>query len=433
VKVKTDCPDIGGFIVFFDEDLTSIGSVTRCGWGVARFTAAVVSGDGRSIFIGGEAGVNFASIGQSIQNLHGTGGGTFLAKLSGEGQIEWLTMLGPTGRVARVWFDRKGNAYPMVESDGQSYVFAVTPTGRAKQIFEMKGVGRVGVRTIDPVDGGIYWGGDRNTNTGREPWRQPYFYKFDQQGNKLWKLWEWSSKGLRDGKTPGQGLVSDSAARSAAIAPNGDILVGGWSDGGNSVFTRQPADLAEAAPKAATGMSPWGMKGANSLSYVMRIDPETFEQKAWTYWIGYIPEGFMGGKGGWPNGANVERIEVLGSNEIAICGGAATGNVPTPNAFFLRPKSYEGKYGGRYVAVLRPDMSNVTFSSYLPGYDEVGITPSRQGLLVFGRSRKDDGRAETRATPPVGARAAQSRFAGDQDAHIILLRSPDSLSKETLP
>ena len=36
---------------------------------------------------------------------------------------------------------------------------------------------------VSPKDGSLYWGGDRNTSTGREPYRQPFLHCFDGDGN----------------------------------------------------------------------------------------------------------------------------------------------------------------------------------------------------------------------------------------------------------
>ena len=80
------------------------------------------------------------------------------------------------------------------------------------------------------------------------------------------------------------------------------------------------------------------------------------------------------------------------------------------------------KHGGLYVAVFRPDFSNLMFSSYLPGYEEAVLCPVGGGLLVCGRTKGDDGGIPPTASPAV--RPVQPVFGGGMDAHAILLRLP---------
>jgi len=421
--------DMAGMIVCFDSELQKVKQVIRLDWGVGRFDDGAVTYDGKQIYVAGTAGRSFDTIKRSGVKVAGTvrEGDGFFMKLDSNGKVLGVVMINAgdlNGTPRKLIVDRKDNAYIELVGEELLYMCQVEPGGRVTKLHEKKGdrkgFGRVGYRAVDPHDGGVLFGGDRNTNTGREPWRQPYLYKYDEKGEKVWSLWEWNSRLVGSDKYR---LVSDSAARCASYAPNGDLLVGGWSDGGNSVFHRQPKDLDSATGKPATGMSTWGMKNANSIAWVMRIDNKTLKMKAWTYWVCYIPEGFAGGKGNWPNFASIEKISFLPGESITICGGAATGLVPTPNAFRHRPKGDPGKYGGKYVAVFRPDLSNVTFSSYLPGYVDVNIGPSRDGVVIVGQTEKDDGTAKP-VSPPIHPRAAQKTFGGAYDAHIVLMKNP---------
>lgn len=80
------------------------------------------------------------------------------------------------------------------------------------------------------------------------------------------------------------------------------------------------------------------------------------------------------------------------------------------------------KHSGLYVAVFRPDFSNLMFSSYLPGYEEAALCPVSGGLLVCGRTKGNDGGNPSTGSPAF--RAVQPAFGGDRDAHAILLRLP---------
>jgi hypothetical protein len=198
----------------------------------------------------------------------------------------------------------------------------------------------------------------------------------------------------------------------------------GWSDGGNSVFTRQPKDLTRGAGQSTGPFTTYGMKSANSLAYLLRIDPKTFEQRSWSYWMAYVPDNFSDAKfRGAPNGVGIDDLKVLPDRRIALTGGAATGLISTPNAFYRHTSP--NKYGGLYAAVLNADFSGLLFSSYLPGYATSAIAPAHKGLVIVGTTRKDDGRTDQPPTPPPVLRPLQKEFAGGEfDGHIILLHSP---------
>lgn len=425
VVINHASPDQAGFVVWYDADFTGVRRVVRLDWGVGRFSSAAVTPDGKSIYILGVAGPAFSTLKGACEMI-GSGDGAFVMKMSADGKPQWASTVGTSGTPDRVWIAKDGGCYFQTVAKGMYTLVKTSATGASSVLMSRKGHAKTNFKGVDPSDGGIIFGGDRNTNTGREPWRQPYLYKYDAKGEKLWALWEWSSKGLRDGVSPGQGLVSDSSITCVAFGPNGDMVCGGWSDGGNSVFTRQPKDLAKPVPRGPMGIETWGAKGASSNGWILRVRMKDFVQVGGTKWSGFIPAGFDGGKGNWPNSATVDRVMFLANEDIAISGRAATGLMSTPNAFFIRPKSYQGKYGGQYAAAFRKDLSNATFCSYLPGYASSNIAATKAGLLVVGQTRKDDGHEGLNIKPPVSKSAAQKTFGGgDYDAHMILLKFPD--------
>jgi hypothetical protein len=330
--------------------------------------------------------------------------------------VEWL------------WTLEKNNDPPdalFTDNAGAVYFDAaglrgVSPDGKELKLFSPRtGTGQAKWLGVDPLDGTAYFGGDRNSSTGREPYRNPHFYKINAQNEIVWRLWEFPSReiGADDCR-----LVSDSSARALAFAKDGDLLIGGWSDGGNSVFPRQATDWRKKATGAGMGMETSGMKGASSLAHIMRIDPKTRETKSHTWWASYIPSWFTDPRHrGAPNFANIRQIAVLDDGSVAITGGAATGLVQTPGAFWEDPMTGE-KYGGDYVAVFRPDLSNLKFSSYLPGCSGAALGTWRNGLIVVSRSKGNDG--QPKPAPSPAANAIQKDFAGGTDAHIILLENP---------
>jgi hypothetical protein len=277
---------------------------------------------------------------------------------------------------------------------------------------------------VDPRDGSLYLGGDRNTNTGREPYRQPFLYRFDGEGNKLSTLWEPAPREIGSG--PGGGhLESDSSIRGVTWDRDcGKMIVAGWSDGGNTVFGRQATNWhVSAGARIGMGMDFSGMKSANSLASIMILNVETRSTDGVMSWASYVPSWFQDAKyRGAPNAANIEDIVVLSNGSVAVSGKAATGLIQTPNAFWKDPMTGE-KHGGLYVAVFRPDFSSLMFSSYLPGYETAVLCPLEDGLLVCGRTKGADEAIPPTSSPAV--QAVQAALGGNRDGHVVLLRFPD--------
>ncbi len=436
-------PNIAGMIVRYSGDLQKVLGVARFDFGVASIETGMAAGDG-SLFIAGRcteampAAAGAALAGKTAQPAEESSDGkrgkearfgpttyqgvpftgdVYVAKLTPDaGRIVWVHILtglrtpppglfaGPQGTVI---FDCNG--VKRLSADGRTL----------SEITKAMSEGdRVKVHAVSPADGSFLHGGDRNTHTNKEPWRQPFLNCFDATGNRVWRIWDWDPKSVgADAKK----LQSDSACRAAVWAPNGDIIVGGWSDGGNSVFTREIKDVDKGLPKGTPGfgMSAWGMKGANSLAYLMRFDPKTFQMKAWTLWVSYVPQNPAEPKsGGNPNFASIRHLLMLPDGSVAFAGQAATGLIQTPQAWFTYPP--EGKSGGHYVAVFSGDFTNLEFSSYVPGCEVGGLGLAKSGLVVAGRSEGKDGAGN--ASPAVNA--VQKACGGKGDGHLILLELP---------
>lgn len=439
-KVPDDtCPDKAGMIVYYGPDLTRILRVVRFDWGVATISAGILSGDGKGLVIAGRCSDAFRELAREAKVMKTlpaqdgrrwgpykvdgveVSGDTYVARMNPvTNKLEWVWIF--EGHREPAWYlktDGDGNIY--FQCRGSKRIAADGAV--LAKLYDKTTGDKVGIRAVEE-DGEFWFGGDRNTNTGREPWRQPFLYKYDATGNqKLVTLYEYPPKALRDGKGNEEGMVSDSAIRSGVIAPNGDLIMGGWSDGGNSILTRQPTDVSKKTPESAFGMSSWGMKNANSLAYLLRMDTNTNKIKAWTLWVSYVPDTFMGKRyRNSPNFASIKGIRMLDNGSIAFHGGAATGLIQTPNAFYKHPSTGR-KYGGDYVAVFDPSMRVLLFSSYMPGCRNVQIAPAKDhGLVAVSRSSGDDGREDPTTPTPVSPRAVQKEKKGLYDAHIVLLR-----------
>ncbi len=420
-KLDRNDPDMAGFVVVYNADLSKINRVLRFDWGVASISASMVTNDGKALLIAGRCGKAFDTFTaltaqNNTQPADAAAKGdanVFVAQLTPEGKVTWIwTLQKMASAPAALFTDEAGLTYVdcsglhRISADGKELklINSKTDTGTAKWLG------------VDPKDGGVYYGGDRNTKTNMQPYRQPYFYKMDAEGKRIYTLWEPTPKDV--GSDAGS-MESDSSPRGLAWSTKGDMIISGWSDGGNSVLTRQPLDWHKPVKGDGMGIMTFGMKNANSLAHIMVIDAQTQETKLHQWWASFIPTWFNTAKNrGAPNACFINQIKTLADDSVAITGSSATALIQTPNPFWTDPRNGD-RYGGSYVSVFKPDMTNLLFSSYLPGYETTSIGIAGKGLVVVGGSTGVDGSATPTLTPTKAA--LQPDYAGATDAHIILL------------
>lgn len=445
-------PDRTGFIVFYAPDLAAVESVVRLDWGLGSITAAAVDADG-GIYITGNSSPFFDRLAKpksvkpdpavfdpptdkkALRRWNRSGpswgpiehrgltlaGNVFVAKLTPDAKrIEWSWVLeGFRKAPDALWLSHNGDV--TFASRG---VHRISENGaKLTKILDKSESNTAGLLAVNPQDGSFLWGGDRNTHTGREPWRQPYMRWYPADGGDAkHTLWAWDSKRVGG---DGYRLVSDSSPRNALFTPDGQLLVTGWSDGGNSIFLRHPIDLDRANVKPASNFSTWGMKRANSLAWIMLIDDRTFDVLRWTQFVAYVPDNFATARDrGAPNFAQIDSVTLLDRGHIGFAGRTATGLIQTPDAFYEYPGD-GSKSGGPFAAVFSADMKSLLYSSNLPGYKHTAISAVPRGMVVAGRTTGNDGRARPdtgEPTPTPTVRAIQQDFGGAHDAHIILLR-----------
>lgn len=433
--------DLAGFIVLYQVAAGQLKPTRalRFDWGVADISAATISGDQTAFIIAGRCLQHFNTVADNARNTTRVAqtkpappqrtsrrnqtpanapppSDVYVARMQPDGQIDWMVLLEQNNDPpTRLFTDSKANVY--FDARG---LHRVSPDGKQVAIINTRsGSGTTSWLGVDPKTGDVFFGGDRNTHTGHQPWRQPFVYRFDQAGNRNLTLWEFDPKECACGPG-GNGLCSDSSPKTMAFDLNGDWLFAGWSDGGNTVFSRQATDWRTPAGSQGMGMNAAGV-GVSSLAHMMRVDPKSHQTKAYTFWSSYIPMYFSAEKfRGKPNGASIDHLTVLPSGAVAIAGGAATGLIQTPNAFWFDP-GLPDRHGGAFVAVFRPDLSNLLFSSYTPGVADLRIAPLKNGLAVVGTSTGSDRWVRPTASPSI--KPAQP-YAGATDAWICVLLNP---------
>lgn len=428
--VDDHSPDRSGMMVTYSSDCKKILQVIRFDWGVASITTAKVNGKG--LVIGGVCGPKFASFVAGVgmketipfeekievksakpsrgsKTPRGPLSDVYVAGMNADGTAQWVIVFEKNGdppdeifadSKGRLWFDAKG--LRRIESNGTKVTLFNPRTSVG---------GNVRWLGVHPDGEAAYYGGDRNTKTGAEPYRQPYLYKLDASDKKLYTLWEPNPKEV--GSLPGAAnLQSDSSPRAMTFLEDGRMLIAGWSDGGNTVFAHQALDYKLPVSSMGMGMSVWGMKNANSVANLMLIGDKTQKTVAYTNWMAYIPDWFSEPKyRNAPNFTNVQAIHLTSANLPIFCGAAATGLIQSPGCYWLDPKDGE-KYSGQYVAVFSTNLNNAYFSSYLPGYQETAISSRKKDVLIVGRSMGSDFRPKGPVTPSPTVNAIQAKFGG---------------------
>ncbi len=432
VRVAGDYPNKAGFIAVYSADLRTLRRVVKFDWSVATIDAAhlleddslIISGTSTHHFrrwvdrleipvrtkpVPGEDPRRYGKIYYQGVRLPGD---AYLAKLSPDGKrLEWVWIFEGRRRAIRKFFRcAEGGFYcdygglRRVPPDGSELESIRGVSGRHKQLLD-----------VHPTEGRFLTGGDRNNGTGREPWRRPCFHEHRPNGEVAWQVYDWPGPLVGHNRFR---LVSDSSVRKALYAEDGTIWVVGWSDGGNTVFSRSPIDLRR--PNGGSygfGMSSWGAT-VGSFTHILRIDPVDFDVKVYCFWATYLI--YSRDK---PNSTSIHKLTPMKNGSLAMFGGAASGLIQTPENYY--PDQWKTPdrfwYGGSYVTVFNRDCTNMRFSSYVPGVRVRDMIETDGGrLCIVGRSKGDDGRAD--ATPSPIVRAIQPKFGGGRfDAHIFLL------------
>ena len=425
-EFSRDNPDLGGFFVIYDSSLSEIKRFVRFDWGVAALSTCLVTPDGGTILVAGRAGPAFRKLpgvrthpcGSEIWKYGDAeqAADVFIAAIHPkDGSIRWAHVIEGAGNPPRrLWLDDSGHIY--IPAGG---LHLVSPNGATLRRIHTRADGKVDRWVgIHPSHGKIYFGGDRNTRTNREPYRQPFLIESDLNGKDTARYWEPNPKEIG---SDGGSLESDSSVRGVAFRPDGTAAVIGWSDGGNSVFTRQVGDWREkGVTPAPLGYATWGMKGANSLGHVMLVDFPAKRTLTHAWFAAFLPGNFVDARArNAPNHTSFEDLELMPGGALAVWGRAASGLVQTPNAFRKDPGD-GAKYGGTFLTVFDGTLSRLMFSSYLPGLGNPALVAHPRGLLVFSRSRNDDGEP-TPTSPPITADSAQTKFGGVSDGHLMLM------------
>jgi hypothetical protein len=435
-------PNRAGMILRFSADLGKLLSVTRLAWGNASIDHAAV-GPGGKLFIAGRCTEHFRQVADQAGKVHRVEqpdspragpfryqgkielpGDVYVARLSSDAaRLEWVVLLKGHRRISPLWFDHAGGVtfdswgVKHVDADGEYRAVELT----------WKSGGRIRTIGVNPATGGAVRGGDRNTGTGREPWRQPELTMYDDRGRPVWKIYDWAPGlvGHDDYR-----LVSDSSARVVAWDARGDLWLSGWSDGGNSVFTRNPVDLDKGVPSRGLGMSLWGAN-VGSFCHILHMDPDDWTVHGYMTFAAYLNHYNKDTQRyeDKPNSVRIDKLAAFSDGALAMMGGAASYLVQTPNAFYRRLDQdwnhLPGPGGsGAFVCVLDKTLNRFLFCSAMPACDLADLSETPDGLAVVSTTT---GISKDFQSPPI-RNAIQPKYGGGHgDGHILLMQRPDQL------
>lgn len=429
-------PASTGLIAVFSPDLSRLEQVFRFPWGAGHLQTVTAGTDGSlfAVLRLGPAGESLANAVRVVATAENPGhveqararaaaraeeprlnADSLLLKINpARGTLEWGV------RFKHGWVELAvlDDGELMVRRGGQ--LFHVSPRdGSLREGARIQIISNHTGMIIDPRNGNIFFGGEYHSHTGLEPWRCPYLRKFRPDGTPVWSAYDWTGpivgvEFLR--------LVSDSAVTGAHAGRNGTLLLSGWSDGGNSVFTRQPYDMRQPVDVGGTASSIWGAS-VLSVSYLIQMDADTMDVHGVTRFLSYLPTSDT------PNSISLRAFHQLDSGDVAVLGGSAFGLIETHDAWFdpwylqFQRNRHAQARGGPFLVVYRNGLRELRLSTILPGFRPGGLASQGSRLLIFG-SAAERNHAYGDETPAFTRQAVQAGFGGGQhDAYLMLVET----------
>ena len=291
-------------------------------------------------------------------------------------------------------------------------------TGRLEEgpVVQRVGGGKLHDELVHPETGSFFRGGENHSGTGLEPWRSPWLRKYTREGEIEWTAYDWT------GPIVGVAffrLVSDSAVMEVKLGGDGNLLLQGWSDGGNSVFTRQPYDLREPVPMGGWCSTIWG---ANVLSvpYLIRMDADTQEVYGVTRYNSYLPTSNK------PNSITFKDYTTTESGDVVVTGESAFGFVETWDAWVTpwiheyRENEFATAKGGTFLTVFQPDMKRARLATVLPGVRNPRFATRGNKVLLYGQAAPS-GSSYGRELSTLLKKPLQEFGGGQTDAYVMLI------------
>lgn len=347
------------------------------------------------------------------------GNDMFLGKISKDGKIEKIYIFekaeGIIPDYGRVGLKEKVGIPFFILSNGEIIFQVYKKINKLNLKGEIEKIGESNYILLGVDEKRNYYitGGDTNTRTGREPWRCPrFFINKIENGENVDSLWNWDPKLVGDDKYR---LVADSGFRYPVIvSQDGDYIVIGWSDGGNTVFLREPKNL-DISVKYGFIDSLWGAK-VGKFMRIMKVDPEKGIFKGGSIWCTFLKDKEQ------PNSSDIKDICVTEEGNIAFISENTHNIIETPDA-------WSGNYlkGGVGCAfsIFSSDFKDLLFSSAIPDANLYGLSYRNKVFLIYG-STKGIGsgcKCETcKDRSLILKNQIQKEFSGNEDGYFIVAK-----------
>ncbi|MCC5850519.1 MAG: hypothetical protein JJU29_20725 [Verrucomicrobia bacterium] len=433
-------------IFVFSEDLSAVEEVIRLPWASGQLADVQVGNDG-ALYVALRERQAFESLAGHVGEVTvvENPGHVAQARQRAEARAEELRLaedallfrLSPNLRNVdwAVRFQHAGIGFTRLQSDrlvvqrGRDVYFVEGPTGDVRQGPNVEHGRSHSGMVVDPRDGSFYFGGEYHSGTGLEPWRCPFLRKFDPEGHPVWSAYDWTGPivGVQFFR-----LVSDSAVNDVIADNSGRLLLRGWSDGGNSVFTRQPYDLRKPARVGGTASSIWGAS-VLSVSYLIQMDADSMEVSGVTRFLSYLPTSNT------PNSISLRAYHQMENGQVAIFGHSAFGLIETQDSWFdpwyvqYRTNRHALARGGPFFALYAEGLQTLRISTILPGARAIDFAAKDDKLLLFG-SAEPQNNSYGDETPAMTLNAVQSEFGGGrQDAYLLLVNTAGDPNPPQIP
>ncbi|MCS7180260.1 MAG: hypothetical protein NZ891_02785, partial [bacterium] len=291
-------------------------------------------------------------------------------------------------------------------------IYKLNPKGEIREIGKTAYV----LLGVDEKRNAYITGGDTNTRTGREPWRCPrFFINKIENGEDIDSLWNWEPKLVGEDKYR---LVADSGFKfPVVVTPEGDYVVIGWSDGGNTVFLREPKNL-DIEVKYGFIDSLWGAK-VGKFSRIMKVDSIEGVFKGGSIWCTFLKDKNQ------PNSSDIKDICITEEGNIAFISGNTHYIIETPDTW---SKNYLKGGSGDAFSIFSSDFKNLLFSSAIPDAQLNGLSYKNNTFLIYGSTKGIRSGCQCdicKERELILKNQIQENFGGSEDGYFLIAKLKD--------
>ena len=344
------------------------------------------------------------------------GTGTFIARISPDGG-KVTGAIFPAGLVRDFGVDGNGEIIVLSWVALSRYAFGtVAPKWRAT--WDAQGENRPGGVTVSPETGITVVVGYGMTNTGHEPYKDPYARGFDRNGKLIYTLWNPDPKREAGTQYGGNGLMADTTGSDAGLDGRGNPVLMLFADGGNTVGMRDPFDVKNLLDASVTEgvfqrTAGFGFHGASRTSLIYEIAPDTGKPKKATWMSAWISPAHA-------NALTIRGVTGDAAGSLFVVGDSAYG-CPTLKPWYTA--SDGGYLGGGFLACFDANFK-MRQCGYFPGASLSCVACRNNYVVVAGTATQGD-------TDKTGAihdktplfRALQPDFGGGkQDAYFAVFK-----------